>query len=182
MDSGLPPGKPGQPSGVDTRVIAGGLVRQGGYTSRAAAIESISESIIGIHDSLHDCPVDVVEHVAFLVNEAALAVANSLRCDRLAVQEASAPSPAPSYASEGSNCESQELAEEEPGSQRSVSVSFAASPTAGGLTPTAEDEQPVTPPTEGSPLKVLRRRESLGSAGSSNNAAEREERDRPPKS
>ena len=144
MDSGLPPGKPGRPFGVTTRVTTGGSVRQqGSPPSRVASIEAISESIIGITDSLHDCPVDVLEHVAFLVSEAALAVANSRRCDRLAVQEAAASSE-PSCASDGGNCESQELAEEEARSPRSVSVSFAAAPTAGGLTPTAADEQPAT--------------------------------------
>ena len=177
MDSGPPPGKPGQPIGVKTRVIAGEPVRQEGTSRRVAALESISEIIVGITESLHDCPVDVVEQMAFLVSEAALAVANSLRCDRLAVQEASAPSPEPSNASEGGNGEFQELAEEGARSPCSVSVSFAASPTAGGLSPAAADEQPLTPPTEGSPLKVLRRLESLGSAGSFQNAAERQEGD-----
>jgi len=127
-----------------------------------ASIEAISESIIGITDSLHDCPVDVLEHVAFLVSEAALAVANSRRCDRLAVQEAAASSE-PSYASEGGNCESQELAEEE-----SQELAGEESPTAGGLTPTAAEEQPATPPAEGSPLKKLK---SLDSAGSVEDAA-----------
>mgnify|MGYP006098159269 CR=1 FL=1 len=139
MDSGLPPGKPGLPLGKTTRVTAGGSVRQqGSPPSRVASIEAISESIIGITDSLHDCPpVDVLEHVAFLVSEAALAVANSRRCDRLAVQEAAASSE-PSYASEGGNCESQELAEEE--SQEHAGEE---SPIAGGLTPTAAEEQPA---------------------------------------
>ena len=128
MDGGLPPGKPGQPSGVSTRVTFGSPARQEGSSSRAAAVEAISESIISIHDGLAECPADVVEHVAFLVSEAALAVANSLRCDRLAIQEAAAPSPAPSGASEGSAGEL-ELAEEEEAGQRSVSVSLPPSPT-----------------------------------------------------
>ena len=128
MDGGLPPGKPGRPIGASTRVAVGSLARQEGPSSRAAAVEVISESIIGIHDGLAECPADVVEHVAFLLSEAALAVANSIRCDRLAIQEAAGPSPAHSGASEGTAGE-QELAEEEEAGQRSVSVSLPPSPT-----------------------------------------------------
>ena len=159
MDGGLPPGKPGQPSGARTRVAVGSLERQEGPTSRAAAVEAISESIISIHDGLAECPADVVEHVAFLVSEAALAVANSLRCDRLAIQEAAAPSPAPSGASEGSAGEL-ELAEEEEVGQRSVSVSLPPSP---GDSPRS---------AEGSPSKV-RKQDDFS------HVAEREEGDSP---
>ena len=96
-------------------------------------------------------------------------MANSLRCDRLAIQQAAAPSPAPSGASEDSPSE-QELADEEEAGQRSVSVSLPPSP----------DEPP--PPTEGSPQKVRRRCEALGSLKNSNHAAEEKEGDRPAES
>jgi len=122
-------------------------------------VEAIAENIISIHDGLAECPADVVEHVAFLVSEAALAVANSLRCDRLAIQEAAASSPAPSGASEGSAGEL-ELAEEEEVGQRSVSVSLPPSP---GDSPSA---------TEGSPSKVRKQNKS-------SHAAEGEERNSP---
>jgi len=122
-------------------------------------VETISESLISIHDGLAECPADVVEHVAFLVSEAALAVANSLRCDRLAIQEAAAPSPVPSGASEGSAGEP-ELAEEEEAGQRSVSVSLPPSP---GSPSGAED----------SPNKVRKLSEA-------SHAAKGEEGDSPP--
>ena len=158
MDGGLPPGKPGQPIGASTRVAVGSLARPEGSSSRAAAVDAIAENVISIHDGLAECPADVVEHVCFLISEAALAVANSLRCDRLAIQEA-AGSPVPSGASEGSAGEL-ELAEEEEVGQRSVSVSLPPSP---GDSPSA---------TEGSPSKVRKQNES-------SHAAEGEEGDSP---
>ena len=85
--------------------------------SRGVALESITESLVCVTDGLPEFPAEVVEHVDFLVAEAALAMANGLRRDRLVVQEAAASSP---ELEASAAFEHQETAEEEAASPRSV--------------------------------------------------------------
>ena len=122
-------------------------------------MDLVAESTVSIHEGLSQCPTDVVEHVAFLLSEAALVVANSLRCDRLAIQEAVASLEAGSEAED----------EDEVG-QASVAASL----------PSPGDSLSAS---EGSPRKRSRSEKPLTAVGSPSelsHAAERQDGNRSP--
>ena len=162
---GAPPGRPGRPTGGVPEVASGSVrrspVRSEVRSSRGAALDRVFDSISEITEGLLECPVEVVEHVGYLVGEAALTVANSLRCDRLAVLEAAAGSD-PSQGSRGSAGEFEELAESPGGSPRSVSVHLSTSGEELSLAP----DEPV-----GSPPKKVRRSLSAESPSASSQHA-----------
>ena len=148
-------------------------VRAVARSSRAVAVDRVYDGIQEICEGLLECPVEVVEHVGYLVGEAALTVANSLRCDRLAVLEAAAGSE-PSQGSEGAAGEFEELAEDPVGSPRSISAHFS---------PTEEEISPAQDEHLGSPPRKARRGltgESPGASSQHAAGSQGQERDRTP--
>ena len=84
--SAPPPGKPGRPSGSSE--VATGAEEAAPLNQRTLALNSIAEDIVSVHEGLYDCSVEVLQEVQRLTSHAAVLVGNSLRANRLAVQEA----------------------------------------------------------------------------------------------